>query len=302
MQTSNDISISKTDTSSSAVCPICHDKDLGLYTEKSGFKFWRSKNCGLIFLSPLPKESPADVYGSDYFSGAKEGFGYVNYDQDKSAMESLFKKFLKLMTDYIPSRGRLLDVGAATGYFVDLANKEGWLGEGIDISAYAAEEGRKKGLKIDAATLHAYHAPDGTFAAITMWDVLEHLPDPEEAAKKIHALLKPGGVFAINTPDSDSLWAKIWRGKWQALHPPEHMIIFNKKALELLLNNSGFEVLAVSNPNKKFTPAYILQLFSNSTGIPLPSALIDMLNKKPFNTLAIPIPIRDNVFVLARKK
>lgn len=285
------------------ICPVCSNQDADFYIEKDGFKFWRSKNCGTIFISPLPEQFSTNVYGEDYFSGAKKGFGYVDYDRDKSAMASLFKKFLALMAHHTTSSyGQLLDIGAATGYFVELANKAGWSAQGIDISSYATKEARKKGLKVETATLDSFNAPNGIFTAITMWDVLEHLPDPVKAIKKTHDLLQPKGLLAINTPDSGSLWARIWRGKWQALVPPEHMIIFNKKALKMLLDKSGFEILELENPTKKFTPAYIMQILARSMKVPMSTWLVGILNRRPFNVIAVPLPIRDNIFVLACKK
>lgn len=283
-------------------CPICRKPDAVFYAEKERFKFFRSKSCGLVFLFPMPDTPPASVYGEDYFSGATKGFGYVDYDHDKSAMVPLFKRFLSLMAKHLPRRGRLLDVGAATGYFIDLANKNGWSAQGIDISAHAANEARRRGLLVEAATLESFRAADSAFAAVTMWDVLEHLPDPAAAVQKIHALLQPGGLLAINTPDSSSLWARLWRGKWQALVPPEHMILFTKRSLEILLGEAGYEILESANPIKKFNPGYILNILSRTVKIPGSAKLIEILNKKPWSGLAIPIPARDNIFVLARKK
>lgn len=250
----------------------------------------------------MPGASPEGVYGEDYFAGAKEGFGYIDYDHDKSAMAYLFKRFLSLIAKYLPERGRLLDIGAATGYFVDLAKQAGWSAQGIDISAYAASEAKKKGLLVEAATIESFTAPPEAFAAVTMWDVLEHLSNPPMTVRKIHGMLKPGGLLAINTPDSGSLWARVWRGKWQALVPPEHMILFTKKALEILLSEAGYEILESANPIKKFKPSYILNMLSRTVKIPGSARLVEMLNKKPWSGLAIPIPARDNVFVLARKK
>ncbi len=282
------------------VCPVCGDPAVA-YAKKNGYDFWRSPACGLLFVWPFLKTPPQEIYQSDYFSGAKAGFGYVDYDADKSVLEGFFRKFLKKLASQLPTRGRLLDVGAATGHFVGLANEAAWQAQGIDISAHSVALGVAKGLKMECATLDGFSAADGSFDVLTLWDVIEHVPDPFAALDRCRTLLKTGGLLAINTPDVDSWWARLMGPRWHALVPPEHIYIFNRRALGRMLRERGFEIIEAKNPIKTFTLPYIVSTFARWTGLTLPSSIKKILAKRIFSLIGIPLPLRDNLLILAKK-
>ena len=284
-----------------ASCPVCDGAAVSRYAAKDGYVFWRCAACGLLFVWPRLSAPPEEIYQADYFGGAKAGFGYVDYDAEKSALDGLYLGFLERAARHLPKKGKLLDVGAATGHFVALAKGAGWDARGIDVSAHGADTARAKGLDVRQTTLDGYDAPAGSFDMLTMWDVIEHLPDPMAALKKAATLLRPGGLLAIVTPDARSAWARLWGTRWHALVPPEHIVMFNRAALSEALGRNGFEILEARNPVKSFKIPYILSTFARWTGIKIPPWLGGFFGGKPWSSFAVPLPLRDNVMVLARK-
>lgn len=283
----------------SAPCPICSEASVP-YVKKQSYTFYRCPKCSLIFLYPLPSlSSTKTFYSEEYFRGKKPGFGYTDYEADKRPMRSTFLCYLSILKRFAPEQGTLLDVGTSTGYFLKLAKESGWKALGLEISPYAVKIGQDAGLPITQGTLEESDLPAGSLTAITGWDVFEHLLDPHAFLEKARSLLKSGGLLCINTPTSDSLWARFWGKKWQAILPPEHTMLYNKKNIVLLLKQHGFEILMVSKIPKKFTLPYITRMIYLWRGWPFFLRLSAALSRSRLRNLSIPLNVRDNVFVLA---
>ncbi len=248
-------------------------------------------------------ENPTAVYEGDYFTGASQGFGYTDYDTDKQPMIPTFKTYLRRIDHYAGSGAgkRILDVGAATGFFLNLAREEGWQTSGIEPSDSAAQIARNKNLDVKTGILLPETFPSGYFDAITLWDVIEHLPDPKATLGIVHDLLKPGGVLAINTPDASSTWSWLMGKKWHLLCPPEHLSLFTKTAMERLLQASGFELLERDKIGKKFTLQYIAQTLAHWRKSQFWESAARRLHASAVGDWSIPINLRDNVFLVARK-
>lgn len=283
------------------ICNVCGSDNIKFFAEKDSFKLYKCKKCGLIFVWPMP-ENLKDLYSQDYFGGAKHGFGYVNYEEDKSAMTSTFKFYLERIEKFSPQKGKMLDVGAATGFFIRLALERGWEASGIEISDYAVNIARKKDLNVISGTLENANFNPEIFDVVTLWDVIEHFSDPKFQLLLARNLLKNNGVIAINTPDAGSFIAKILGRHWHLLVPPEHLVIFNQKNLSLLLKSCGFDVLCTGKKGKKFTIQYAFQIFSNKLNLKFLVKIAEFLKNSSFGKLNIPINLRDNFFIIARKK
>lgn len=278
-------------------CTVCGESETTLFTVKNGHSIFCCKHCGLLFVHPTPRS--ADIYSADYFTGATSGFGYVNYDEDKEPMVPAFKKYLRLITDALQKKGKLLDVGAATGFFVNLARRAGFDASGVEISDHGASVGRKNGLAIATGTLESV---TGTFDCITMLDLIEHVPDPREELRLARARLAQGGVLVINTPDAGSLFARAMGKRWHLIVPPEHLYYFNRSNLTRLLKEEGFETELVTTIGKSFTFKYIFKMLHKWTKLWLFDALARGASHQRVARLAIPINLYDNMFILARKR
>lgn len=284
-------------TNNKIICFLCGKIHVSFYVNKKGFNLFRCSDCGLIFLHPVPES--IGVYDDSYFSGAEKGFGYVDYDADKEPMIPTFNKYLDILRDMGVKEGKLLDIGAATGFFMNIAKARGFNVTGVEFSNFAAEKGRKLGLNLITGDLISQKFSDESFDIITMFDVIEHVPNPKEVISEVNRILKKGGVVVINTPDVESLWAKVLGKHWQLIMPPEHINYFSPKNLGNYLSQNGFEVVLSTKIGKKFTLQYVIKMLYKWTSLRL---FLTKANSSGFlSKTYISINLRDNFFMIAKK-
>lgn len=284
-------------------CAICASESVSFYTEKDSFSIFRCASCGHGMVHPMPK-STEEIYGEDYFAGAGEGFGYANYDADKEPLRPFLTQELARVEKYAPSDSReVLDVGAATGFFLEIAKERGWQTRGVEISEFAARIACEKGLDVQAGILsQAGYFPE-SFDLITLWDVIEHVELPKEELVRVHKLLREGGLILMTTPNFSSSYAKLLGRRWHAIVPPEHLHYFTFKSMQQALEETGFETISITAPIKSFTLSYIFQTLARWQGLGIWKAIVDFLKVHPaLGGLSLPLPLRDNMLVLARKK
>lgn len=283
-------------------CIVCRGGELKFQLDKNNHDVYKCKHCDLGFVWPLYTSEESVIYGSEYFSGATEGHGYIDYDSDKAAMKHTFDEYLNIVHKHTDKRDNFLDVGAATGFFLNMAKDAGWKNfGGVEISDYAATIARQKGYNVQTGTLGTVDLDKNSFDAITFWDVIEHVPDPEGEIRLAHQYLNDGGIVALNTPDASSFVAKVFGKRWHAYVPPEHLFYFNPKNLGALLEKSGFEVLGVHKVGKRFTVQYILKTLANwQKKLPW-NYIVDLVKDTKLGNVGIPLNIRDNFLIVAKK-
>ncbi len=281
-------------------CPIC-ESGAAAVGQKHSYRLYRCSHCGHLFVWPMP-DNHLGIYLQDYFQGSRDGgFGYVDYDRDKLPMVPTFERYLDLLQRTGATGGTMLDIGAATGFFLDIARRRGWKAYGVEASDYAASVARSKGLDVMTGVLEDYNTAPDFFDAITAWDVIEHLHCPRNTVRKIHNVLKPGGLLAINTPDAGSALAKALEIKWHLVIPPEHLNLFHRKSLRHLLEENGFEILLEDKIGKTFTLQYIFQTLFHWQKLAIWGWVANHLQQRSVGQWGIPINLRDNMFVIARK-
>lgn len=283
---------------SSSPCPSCLGTAQAEWGEKNGYRLVRCKACGLIFVSPMPRDS-AELYSEGYFSGGKE-FGYVEYDRDKEPMRRTFETYLAHMEKTLGKKGRLLDIGCATGYFMEVARRSGWEAEGVDISEHASRVGRAKGLTIYTGAMPPKDLRD-SYDAITLLDVIEHVQDPKAVIAQCGRLLREGGIIVVTTPDSGTIWARLLGPRWHLVVPPEHLVLFNRKNFVEMLARAGFEPRLVTTIAKSFTLPYIFQTLFHWQGFSLWNKLARFTDTRLGRAVSIPINLRDTFFIIAIK-
>jgi len=196
----------------------------------------------LAFTHPQPV-SLAEQYNSSYFDLYRRRKPF----RIRRALSRL--SVIELM---IPP-GRLLDIGCSLGYFVEGALQRKWQASGVEISPQASEEARSLGLDVKTGVLEDVHYPDEAFDCVTMWDVLEHVPDPTLHMREVRRILKPGGILAIGTPNLGHPAFKAKRENWRHLKPSEHIFYFEERTLARLFEKTGFrQVIPPIIPNRRF--------------------------------------------------
>ncbi len=279
-------------------CKVCDSNQIAFFVCKNGFNLYRCAQCSLKFVYPVPNVTD-QIYSSDYFSGAEKGFGYVSYDEDKEAMREVFLSYLDKIESITKNKGKLLDIGAANGYFLGLAKSRGWDVCGVEISEYAANQARQNGFDVITGTMKDAKISPNSLDVVTMWDVIEHFIDPVAEMNMIVNILKPGGLLIVNTPDGNSLFARILGSKWHQLIPPEHLFYFNPYALVLFLKKYNLKPIVCSKIGKKFTLQYVSQIASNWQN--MFRWLPRLLKGTSIGNITLPINLYDNFFMIFQK-
>jgi 2-polyprenyl-3-methyl-5-hydroxy-6-metoxy-1,4-benzoquinol methylase len=148
----------------------------------------------------------------------------------------------------------VLDVGCSTGLFLARAAQAGYEARGVEFSAESARYARTAfGLEVAEGDIRA--APEGPWDVLTMFDVIEHVPDPSSDIRAAADLLSPGGLFLLSTPDIDGLFPRLSYltalrlDYWPHPEPPYHLYQFSKRTMKAVLEANGFEVIGTHDTN-----------------------------------------------------
>lgn len=195
-------------------------------------------NCGLIYTNP---RRTLEAITENY-----ETVEDPTYVEEQGARVLTFTRHLEHFERFTgPAAGRrILDVGAYIGVFLDVAAASGWEAWGLEPSLWAVRQMEGRGLKGVQGSLpqDLHKLPLASFDAVTMWDVIEHVPDPLACLQSIEKLLKPGGWAAVHTMDIDSLFAKVMGKRWPWLMQM-HIYYFSAKTLTEMAEKSGLKVM-----------------------------------------------------------
>jgi 2-polyprenyl-3-methyl-5-hydroxy-6-metoxy-1,4-benzoquinol methylase len=239
-------------------CMLCSSQKICLLYFKFGRFIAKCKKCGLGFAFPQPpKENMLARYESPlFFNNYLKTFHATYKEYDLQFIEKHYRIYLDLLRKIYFSGARLLDVGCGAGFFLKAAIKEGWQGEGIEISSLAANYAENiVKIPVHRGSLESLSIPYESYDLITMLDLLEHLSHPLETLKMAYRLLKKGGHIFASTPDFHSL-SRIFLGKsWAVLSPSEHLFYFTSRSLYYLFKFSGFKIKGIYNL-LIFNPAY----------------------------------------------
>jgi SAM-dependent methyltransferase len=236
------------------VCPLCDATAITLHCRLPHFDVYHCGDCTLRFRHPLP--GPDELrsmyederyHGSAYFENAHAGY------RRSSPEVRIYARALDDLAALTPP-GRLLDVGCATGVFLDLARSAGWNIRGVEFSARHAAYARNGfGLDVWEGDFVDAPFPAASFDAITMWDFLEHVLDPPAVLAQARRLLAPGGVLLVFTIDTASLFNRLGDFAQRAsggragrmlelLYDARHNYYFTGRALRRLLDRTGFRL------------------------------------------------------------
>ncbi len=280
-------------------CHICNSSEIEAYCEKNGYALYRCRGCRFVFVHPIPSNLNA-VYGENYFCGTGEQeFGYSDYDNDKEPMRHIFERYLNVF-EGVSIHRTILDIGCATGYFLDLAKKRGWKTYGVEISEYAAREAKSRGHTVYVGELPSLRIHEKV-DVITLWDVLEHVDNPRAYLQACRTILADGGCLAINTVDISSVWALLMKKRWHLIVPPEHIHYYTPDNLKLLLTQIGFETIDIRKVGKRFSLPYFFMAGYRWQGLALWKWCAEFFDTQFWRKVSLPINLRDNMFVLARK-
>jgi len=193
------------------------------------------KQCGFVYADPRPQSTEVlDIY---------EAVQDPLYVEEREGRVLTFEHHLRPMERFtgLAKGRRLLDVGAHTGVFVDIATRHGWDAWGVEPSTWAVEQARAQGLQVHLGTLENAAFPPNHFSVVTMWDVIEHVPDPFATLQAAWRVLQPGGLLVVHTMDIDSLFSRLMGSHWP-WYMEMHLFYFSRRTLIAMLDRTGFQV------------------------------------------------------------
>lgn len=251
-------------------CPVCGSADLACDTLcrdflVSGltFEIWKCAQCGFLFTqdAPSPEVIGRFYQSEDYISHSDTRKGLLNklYHFGRSFM--LRRKCRSVIQHAGRSKGNILDIGSGTGHFLHAMQIRGWDVAGVEPdagarqtahAAWKLEENQYAGIFDIPETKH------GTFDVITMYHVLEHVPDLHAYLQKIFSLLKPEGLLVIAIPNAGSWDRQYYGAYWAAYDIPRHLWHFTPPAFERLMQSAFFRITGTER--MPLDPLYIAWL------------------------------------------
>ncbi|WP_223032343.1 class I SAM-dependent methyltransferase [Hanstruepera marina] len=214
----------------------------------TGEEFQLIYNIALDMLEthPQPLEEQLGLYykTDDYIS---------HTDSKRNVMEHMYhtvrqftlKRKVKLINKYSKKGKSLLDIGCGTGDFLQTAKKNGWQIIGIEPDEDARAIANSKTDNVVLGSNSLFELKNNQFDVITLWHVLEHLPNLEKHISVFNKLLKPNGTLIIAVPNFNSYDAKYYKAFWAAYDVPRHLWHFSKTAISKLFERENFSVVKV---------------------------------------------------------
>lgn len=255
-------------------CNICKGKEFNFFCDAAdyisgeNFSVFRCKNCGMGITCPRPQEEKL-----------KQFYPQGYYDEKKIKFNVFTRQFIKfhewskirlIRRYYHGQPGRMLDIGCGRGRQLKYFKDRGWETWGTELSQTSAVFARNQ-LKLDICVGQLDHCgfKEDFFDVVSLWHVLEHLPDPEGALRQIERITKKGGLLFVSLPNFSSWQSRLAKNLWFHTDVPRHLYHFTPRALEKLLTAANFKIFYRSFSSMGYGYFGIIQSILNLTGCEL---------------------------------
>ena len=223
--------------------PVClrEDKTLVVHCQE----------CHLESVNPLPTiEAMQENYQKEMIGNQPDSGVHSNYILERQkrikSFSKLYNSRLSFIESLYPGKGNLLDIGCGAGFFLNIAKERGWNCHGMEILPeyikYAQEKFALKNIRLESLDEPiSYNA--NNFDVITLWDLIEHLRNPLNSLKKIHRMMKPGGLLVMWTPNVKN--AIFLKERWVGYKILQHFYFFSGDSLKNMLEKTGFKIVSL---------------------------------------------------------
>jgi 2-polyprenyl-3-methyl-5-hydroxy-6-metoxy-1,4-benzoquinol methylase len=212
------------------------------------FHLVRCEECSLLYQNPRPPLAEIGRYYPDHYGSY--GSAQAGLRTRSGLMGRIIRRGMNKRCHFldraVPARAgrprRHLDVGCASGLFMEAMQGHGWQVEGVELNETAARTtSARLGVPVFTGPFEEAHYPDASFDAVTMWDVLEHFHDPLASLRELRRIVRPGGALFVRVPNAASYVARLCGRYWVGYDLPRHMTVFTPKTLRRALTQAGFE-------------------------------------------------------------
>jgi 2-polyprenyl-3-methyl-5-hydroxy-6-metoxy-1,4-benzoquinol methylase len=238
-------------------CPVCKGESFSLWAKVGPYSIETCVACGLGITSPLPSSSAIIGTNEEIYSVENRIKAYL------SRVDYFKKRYRRYLTNInrFQEGGTLLDIGCNIGLFLTVAREAGFSVVGVELNRACAEYARNTfKIEVFSDVVEKVGFPSNGFDVVTLFDVLEHVPDIETFLAEVRRILKPGGLLVVQSPNLHSLMASLTKGEWVWLSPPDHIYHFTPSSLSRLLESNGFAVrkLRTWEPAREFADNVIV--------------------------------------------
>lgn len=226
-------------------CPACGGARAAPLFGKDGHDIVECRACGTAYVAQDPATIDFQaLYGESYYTGGSDAVfaDYVGQEAARRAQARRKLWLLRHLPPRLPRSGRLLDVGCAAGFFLAEA-KAFYEVQGVELSAWSSAHARDRlGLPVVTGTLQQAALPNAHFDIVTLWDVIEHVPEPVPLLTEAARVLAPGGRLVLTTGDWGSAYARERGAAWHLMTPPWHLSFFTRRSMALAGQRAGLRL------------------------------------------------------------
>ncbi len=248
-------------------CPNCPSAPVRLvFALRPGVRVVACRSCKLQFAEEYPayQEADEDIYSHEYFSPAIA---------TSERRERIFAELLTEIESVLERKGKLLDIGAGEGTLLKTAAGRGWEAEGTEISSAMVRHVRDHSeITVHQGVIEDIPLSEGTYDAIVLNHVLEHVKNPRTTLERIAELLSPRGIVRIEVPNVASLSSRmknaqsrlgLKKNPWKHYSTGHHFWFFTPATLERTLRSAGLTVISITSPAKQWGNKSLIDRMSN---------------------------------------
>lgn len=235
-------------------CPICASDAVASqlnvkdYTvSQKEFAVWHCKNCTARFTQDIPEQNAIGVYyqSDNYISHSDTKKGIVNSLYHMVRRKTLQSKLNLVKNEVGMSKGEILDIGCGTGAFLNTMKTAGWGSTGLEPDETARAKAKELYQLEPQSPEKLFELQPGTYHAITMWHVLEHVHELHAYIKQLQHLLTPKGKIFIAVPNYTSKDAAVYQEYWAAYDVPRHLYHFSPQSIAQLIAPYNLKLTAI---------------------------------------------------------
>jgi len=242
-------------------CPCCSSGLIFSYTEKFGYNVDKCQSCDHVFTNPFPTNEALSYFYNSEFKDFENQFFIDSYEN----RIPIFEQRLDLMKN-LDRVSNVLDVGTAVGIFLEANRRsdERLSIDACDISKNACAYLRENFPSTQVFNSDITELQRNEYDAVTLWDTIEHIPDPKKLLDGVKNQLRSGGYFIFSTPNTKSFEWEVMEKEHVQILPPGHVNLYNTRNIEILLNSHGFKVQGIHTLNPSLDLTYIKTVFGVS--------------------------------------
>ncbi len=224
-------------------CLLCTSSDLEKLEHYQEVGLVKCKSCNFVFSERIP--TLGDLI--DYYSN--------NYQRTSYLSPITVKRYNELLDGFEPFRktGKLLDVGAGYGFFLEIARERGWEVHGTELTEEAVEHCRGKGIKMFQGEFHDLDLDPDSYDVIISIEVIEHINTPKDYVSTAKKILRKGGLFYLTTPNFNSILRYRLKEQYNVIEYPNHLCYYTSRTLTKLFTENGFQPMNMKTTGLSLT-------------------------------------------------